>query len=210
MTTAQEQRLDYSAILARILDAVDQKSYLTPADSVDPRQRAAMAEIEAAIQAKDFSAERVRTLIARLHQEGRIDKVLMFSALHVVAAHPEVADYREAARLTGEQEVAALELGGSNLSANLASVDRHRGVIAWLTHHPAIALDHFTRALERQHTVENLGNVLCCLLSLGEIEEAEALVSKVRSQYPAFFVQDLDRRIQRDPDLALLTPSEVA
>lgn len=210
MSMTQATSLDYQAILARILESVDQKAYLTPSSHIDPRQRAAMSEIESAIQASSFEAGAVRAMIRRFHQEGRIDRVLMLSALHVVAAHPEVADYAEAARLAGEQEVAAMELGGPNLATNLAAVDRHRGVIAWLTRHPAIALDHFSRALERQHTVENLGNVLCALIAIGEIEEAEGLVGRVRSQYPASFVQELDRRIQRDPDLSLLTPPEAS
>jgi hypothetical protein len=133
------------------------------------------------------------------------------SALHVIAAHPAVADYAEAARLCGEQEVAALELGGPLLHANLASVDRHRGVLAFLLSQPSVALDHFTRALERQHNVENLGNVLCALVALDADDEAADLVARVRTNYPETFRAELDRRIQSDPDLALLrTPEDLS
>lgn len=201
---------DYRLLLDRLLQEVEERAYLTPSSHVDPRQREAMAAIERAIQAPGFDADAARALARRLHAEGRIDKVMMLSALHVIAAHPEVADYVEAARLAAEQEMAAMELGGPNLANNLAAVDRHRGVLAWLNNHPAIALDHFARALERQHNVENLGNVLCVLLRLGEDDRAASLVARVRATHPAPFVADLDRRIRVDPDLALLAPSEVA
>lgn len=201
---------DYRFLLERLLQEVEERAYLTPSGHVDPRQREAMAQVERAIQAPGFSPDAARALARRLHAEGRIDKVMMLSALHVIAAHPEVADYVEAARLAAEQEMAAMELGGANLALNLAAVDRHRGVLAWLTDHPAIALDHFVRALERQHNVENLGNVLCVLLRLGEEEQACSLVARIRATHPAPFLHELDRRILLDPDLALLAPSEVA
>lgn len=202
--------LDYRLLLDRVLKTVDQSAYLTPASHVEPRQRTAMREIEVAIQARDFSAENVRGLVRRLYTEGRIDRVMMLSALHVIAAHPTVRDWVEAARLAGEQEVAALELGGPDLNHNLASVDRHRGVLAFMMGHHAVALDHLGRALERQHNVENLGNVLCALLALGEEEDARDLVSRVTASWPANFTSELNRRIAADPDLALLQTPEVS
>jgi hypothetical protein len=202
--------LDYRALLSRILQTVDQCAYLTPTNHIDPGQRDAMRRVEKAIQASNFDPEAVRVLIRRLHQEGQIDRVMMLSALHVVAAHPAVKDYAEAARLTGEQEFAALSLGGPNLSNNLASIDRHRGVLAWIMGNSSVALDHFVRAMERQHTVENLGNVLCALLRLSQMEEAMNLVQRVRATHPPSFVAELNQRIQQDPDLSLLAASEIA
>ncbi len=202
--------LDYRLLLDRVLKTVDQAAYLTPASHVEARQRAAMREIEVSIQGREFAPDTTRALARRLYAEGRIDRVMMISALHVIAAHPGVRDWVEAARLAGEQEVAALELGGPDLNNNLASVDRHRGVLAFMMGHHAVALDHLGRALERQHNVENLGNVLCALCALGETLDAQALVERVRSSWPAPFVADLHRRIHADPDLALLQSPEVS
>lgn len=201
--------MDYQAILDRILNSVDQDAYLTPSTQVDPEQREAMARVGQLLQSPRFEPEQARALVERLHDEGRIDPVMRLSALHVIAAHPAVGDYALAARLAGEQELAALELGGPNLQANLASADRHRGVVAFLRGHTAIALDYFARALERERTAENLGNVLCALLRLGELEDAAALLAQIRGAYPARVVAELAARIETDPDLALLRDEEI-
>ncbi len=201
--------MDLEALFDRILHAVDEQAYLTPAANVDPAQQQAMAEIGGAIQADDTDAEYLRGMIRRYHREGRIDRVMMLSALHVVAAHPSVADWAEAARLAAEQEQAAMELGGPRLQANLASVERHRGVTAFLQGHFEIALDYFSRAFERQHSAENLGNVLCCLLALGETDDALDLLGRVRRSLPTGLVAELEERIIRDPDLALLRNTEL-
>lgn len=195
---------DTLALFDRLLALVDEQAYLTPATQVDPAQREAMREVEAKIQQQPFDAEAARAFARQLHAEGRIDRVMMLSALGVVAAHPAVSDWAEAARLAGEQEIASLQLGGARLAANLASVDRHRGVVAFLMGQFPVALDHFTRALEREHTPENLGNVLCSLLSMAEDEQALSLWEKVSRSYPGPFVQEMNRRINADPDLALL------
>ncbi len=196
--------MDYQALFARILQTVDTTAYLTPASQVEGPQRDALARVEAAIQSPQFDAQSTRALIRRLHSEGQIDRVKMLSALHVVACHPKVADWEEAARLVGEQEFAALELGGPQLQANLASVERHRGVLAYLRNHHEVALEYFTRALERERTAENLGNVLACLLTLGDEAEARDLLVQVRRGFPAAMVAELEKNILRDPDLALL------
>lgn len=201
--------MDYQAILERILNTVDVEAYLTPSSAVDPEQREAMGLVERALQSRDFDASTTRGLIEHLYEQGRIDKVMRLSALHVVAAHPAVADYALAARLAGEQELAALELGGPNLHANLASADRHRGVVAFLCGHTVVALDYFSRALERERTAENLGNILAALLKLGEGEDALALLEQIRQVYPSRVVTELSGRIQRDPDLALLRDMEI-
>lgn len=196
--------MDYQAILDRILNTVDRAAYLTPSRHIDGNQREAMEQIERAIQSKAFDPDGTRKLIRRLHAEGQIERIMMLSALHVVAAHPAVADWAEAARLVGEQELAALEEGGPRLQANLASVERHRGVLAFLRGHPVVALDYFSRALERERSAENLGNVLCALIRLGEVEDAQHLLSQITEAYPASVVSELARQIAQDPDLALL------
>lgn len=201
--------MDLEALFDRILTAVDEHAYLTPSAHVDPAQQQAMAEIAGAIQADDYDPDALRALIRSYHRQGRIDRVMMLSALHVVAAHPSVADWAEAGRLAAEQEQAAMELGGPRLQANLASVERHRGVVAFLQGHFEIALDYFSRAFERQHSAENLGNVLCCLLALGELDDAADLLARVRRSFPAPLVSDLEDRLVRDPDLALLRNQEL-
>jgi DNA-binding phage protein len=196
--------MNYQALLARILQQVDEQAYLTPSSHLPEAHRVAMAEVASMLQEPAFDPSEVRAVVRRMYKDGRIDRVLMLSALHVVAASPRVQDWAEAARLIGEQEFAALEQGGPNLEANLASVDRHRGVLAFLRSHYDIALDYFTRALERQRTAENFGNVLCTLCRLGESDQASALLAQIRDTLPTELVSDLDTMIARDPDLAVL------
>ena len=128
----------------------------------------------------------------------------MLSAQHVLAASPKVGNFDAAAKYVAEQEMAAMALGGPRLNANLASVDRHRGVIAFLQGHFGVALDYFSRAFERQHTAGNLSNVLACLLRLGDTLEARDLLQQVRASLSPELVTDLNERINTDPDLALL------
>lgn len=196
--------MDYQALLARIIQQVDEQAYLTPSSHLPEDYRAAMAEVESLLQDKDVEPTEVRAVIHRMYKDERIDRVMMLSAMHVVAASPRVQDWAEAARLVGEQEFAALELGGDNLDSNLASVDRHRGVLAYLRSHYETALDYFTRSLERQRTAENFGNVLCALCRLGEVDHAQALLKQIRGTLPPEIIADLDAMISRDPDLAVL------
>lgn len=196
--------MDVQGLLGRILQTVDDRAYLTPSSQVDPSQRLAMGEIAASLHDPEVHADTTRALAQRLHDEGRIDRVMLLSALHVIAASPKVRDHALAARLAGEQEWAALELGGPRLEANLASVERHRGVLAFMQRRYEVALDYFTRALERERTAENLGNVLCALIRLDEEDEARALLEQVRRALSPELVRDLDRRVDSDPDLVLL------
>jgi tetratricopeptide (TPR) repeat protein len=194
--------MNVEALYARISQVVDQRSYLTPVDSVPPRQREAMAELRERFEAVNYDPVVCRGLVQRYLEQGRIDRVMQLSALNVVAASPQVRDYAEAARLAGEQEWVSMEVRGPHFRANLASADRHRGVIAFLQGHHEVALDYFTRALERQRTAENLGNVLCSLLSLGDREEAESILRQVRQSLSRSVVSELEQRIDQDPDLA--------
>ncbi len=196
--------MDFQQLFSRILQDVDESAYFMPVDHVDAGQRAAAEAFQKALQQPEFDADVVKALVERLADAGHFDPVMRLSALHVLACHPRVRDYEEAARLVGEQEFAALELGGANLQANLASVDRHRGVLAFIKGHHEVALDYFARALERQRTSENVGNVLCTLCAMGEIDEARSLLTQVREAFPNAIVQQLDQSIDQDPDLAPL------
>lgn len=199
--------MDYAAIFARIRSTVEERAYFTPALAVDPGQRRAMQQVQEML-AGTFDVSEVRAHVRSLHQAGRIDRVMMLSALHVIACHPRVADWEEAARLVGEQEFAALELGGPRLQDNLASVERHRGVLAFLRGHYEVALEYFARALERQRSAENLQNILCCLLRLGDEDDARDLLERVRAGFPSDLVEAVDHAVQTDPDLALLRDLE--
>jgi len=196
--------MDYQAIFARIRQTVDDRAYFTPAAHVDPAQRGAMQAIQAMIQSPDFDPASARATIEAAHRGGKIDRVMMLSALHVVACHPRVGDWEEAARLVGEQEYVVLELGGPRLQDNLASVDRHRGVLAFLIGNYEVALDYFARALERQRSAENLQNILCTLVRLGDEADARDLLNRVRAGFPTDLVAQLDQAVLVDPDLALL------
>jgi len=200
--------VDYDALFERILGQVDQAAYMALADVVDPSQRGAMVEIEGQLRDPSLPPHTTEALIKRFHQDGLIDRVHMLSALHVLAASPKVGDLELAAKYVAEQEMAAMALGGPRLTANLASVDRHRGVLAFMQGQFAVALDYFSRAFERQHTAGNLSNVLATLIRLGDVDEARALLVQIRGAFPTELVNDLNHMIQHDPDLALMRGEE--
>lgn len=196
--------MSYQNILERIFDAVDQEAYLTPMHRIQGPEAQALAVFKAAIGEPDWEPEQLRALVGRLHEEGRLRSTTRFSLLHIIAAHPRVGNFAEAARMVGEQELAALDEGGPLMDADLASVDRHRGVLAFLKGHYEVALDYFSRALDRERSAENLSNILCTLIRLRELPEAENLLAQIRASYPETLVDELDGIIRRDPDLALL------
>ena len=190
--------------MARIRSAVSSGSYLAPTDRVPPSQRPWVDQISAAIASADADPDQIRVRIHQLEAAGRIDRVVKLSALSVLAASPLVRDYTEAARLAGQQELAALDLGGAWCDTHLASAARHRGVVCFLLGHHAAALDWFTRSLELERTTENVGNVLAALLALGEAEEARDVVVSLRDSLPAEAWGELRSRIERDEDLVHL------
>ncbi len=196
--------MDYRRILGRIRSTVRRGSYLVPAATVPAAQREALADVAAAIAEGVEDPEVLRRRIHQLHASGRIDRVMKLSALGVLAASPQVADYAEAARLAGQQELVALDEGGPHRDAYLASADRHRGVLAYLTGQYGVALEWFTRALERERTAENLGNVLSALIRLGEHDEAHELRERVSRWFPDEIREELEARIETDEDLARL------
>ncbi len=196
--------MDYDALFERIMSQVDQQAYLPLADAVDPEQQAAMSEIERSVRSPHDSADDTEALINALHQRNQIDSVHRLSALHVLAASPKVGNHDLAAKYATEQEMAAMDLGGPRLQANLASVDRHRGVLAYLKGHYEVALDYFSRAFERQHSAGNLSNVLATLIRLGDVSTARELTAQIRRTLAPELVHDLNGIIEQDPDLSLL------
>lgn len=193
--------MNVQLLLDRILDSVDKEAYLTPADQADPRYQLALDELLGMLGDERVSVERIRELAEAYRTSGRLDDYHLHSLLHVIAAHPRVQDYDEAARQIANQEMAAYGSGAAQLQHKLASVDRHRGVLAFVRGQYEVSLDYLTRALERQRSVENLGNVLCALIRLGELDEADGIVRQARSNFPEDFVRRLDQRIETDPDL---------
>jgi len=201
--------VDYDALFERILGQVDQAAYIALADVVDPSQRNAMVEIEGQLRDPNIAPHTTEAFIKRFHQDGLIDRVHMLSALHVLSASPKVGDFELAAKYVAEQEMAAMAQGGPRLTVNLASVDRHRGVLAFMQGHFAVALDYFSRAFERQHSAGNLSNVLATLIRLGDVQEAKDLLKQIRGGFASDLVADLNQMIHKDPDLALLRSEEI-
>jgi tetratricopeptide (TPR) repeat protein len=196
--------MDYEALYERILRKVDGNAYLPWFDQVEEGQRAASSQLAKLMQEPGFDGATARALATQLHADGHIDEVVLHSTLHVIAASPHIRDFSEAARQIADQELAALSQGGPRLTANLASVDRHRGVLAFLMGNYDVALDYFSRAFERQRSAGNLSNVLASLLRLGDIDAARDLFRQVRASLPTQLVTELDHIVTLDPDLALL------
>ena len=96
--------MNYQSVLARILATVDDKAYLTPSAHVPDNNRMALQQIQADLQAQR-SADEIRQRAKKAFEDGQLDLVHYLSALHVIAASPQVRDYREAARLVAEQEM---------------------------------------------------------------------------------------------------------
>lgn len=189
-------------ILDRLHEAIQNgEDYLVPTEQLPATRRGPAKRIYTALA--DEGPERARQVVEELYVSGAIDRVMQLSALHVIAASPRVRDYREALRLVGLQEMAALEKG-TDLDAALASVERHRGVVSFLMGRFGVALDCFSRALERERTPENFGNVLAALIALGDREEAAALYRSACRRFPQTFADELKQRVEADEDLSPL------
>lgn len=200
--------MDVRRILNRIRETVRQSPYLVPLSAAEGPQGAVLAPVVAAIANPESDPDEIRKRIHQLHAAGRIDRVMMLSALGVLAASPLVRDYTEAARLAGQQELVALDAAGELRARYLASADRHRGVLAYLLGHYETALDWFAQALQREPTAENLGNVLSAMIRLGRVEEAIDLRDRVVRTFPAEACEALERRIADDDDLIRLREGE--
>jgi tetratricopeptide (TPR) repeat protein len=193
----------YGPILDRIRTTLAASTYLTPVAGVPPEQQSALRSIGESIEA-GADPEVVRRRIHQLHAAGRIDRVMMLSALGVLSASPLLRDWEEAARLASQQEFAALDAGGPYQQRYLASAYRHRGVIAFLCGWYPNALEWFGRALDREPSPQNLGNVLATLIRLGDLGEARRLTDAADRSWPEPLRLDLRQRIDQDDDLARL------
>lgn len=198
-----DEVMNLDALFQRVNDAVDRSAYITPTATVAAPQRAAIQRLIEMIHQPLISPTEIAQNIDAAYDAGEIDSVHRLSCLHVLAASPNVRDYNEASRLCAEQEREARRIGGPHLDRNLASVARHRGVLAYLNRNFGTALSHFFDALEREPSVENVGNVLCALLALDARAPAEHLMAQCRTM-PRPFQTELQRRIAADPDLAAL------
>lgn len=196
--------MNHQALYERILHKVDGQAYLAYADAVDGAQRAAMAALGAQIQDPAVPAEDIRRGAHAAHAAGHIDRFNLLSVLHVVASSPKVRDFAEAARLIAEKELLAIAEGGPAQQTRLASVERHRGAVAFLMGDFAVALEYFSRAFERQRSAGNLANVLNALIRLGDRAEAAELLAQVRATLPPQLTAELVDMIRLDPDLATL------
>ena len=190
--------------IARIRRAIGEPSYLVPTDGVASRYRDRLSELATWMATPDFDGEVARRRVQDWRERGLLDDEHTWSALAVIYTHPRVRNFREAARCIALQESAAMAASGEHLAAALGSVERHRGVLAWSMGHVEVALDCFVAALERERTAENLGNVMAALVRLDELEQAQELLDDARRGFPAALVEDLERRVASDEDLAPL------
>lgn len=196
--------MNYRRVLDQIRSTVRRGSYLVPNSAPDGAQKEVLASVASAIADPASDPDRLRRRIHQLHAAGKIDRVMMLSALGVLAASPAVRDYAEAARLAGQQELAALEVSRPMQDSYLASADRHRGVLAYLLGHYDVALDWFGRSLSRERSAENLGNVLAALVRLGDIDSAVELRDSASNHFSQSVVDQLEVRIAGDDDLVRL------
>lgn len=199
--------MDVRRILNRIRETVRQSPYLVPLGAAAGPQRDVLAPVVRAIADPDADPDEVRQRIHQLHAAGRIDRVMMLSALGVLAASPLVRDYAEAARLAGQQELVALDAEAELRARYLASADRHRGVLAYLLGCYEVALEWFAQALARESSAENLGNVMAAMIRLGRIDEALELQQRVEHTFPREVVAGLRKRVEHDDDLVRLRES---
>lgn len=190
--------------LQRITDALGRPTYLVPTVQVDGPYRAPLETLARWMAQPDFDGDLAVAMIRGWREEGRLDEERMWSALSVVATHPKVRDYREASRCIALQENAAMARSGEELGRSLASVERHRGVLAFSMGRPSVALECFIRALEKERTSENLGNVLAALVRTGEVTEALDLLHHVRRTFPGSLADAVDALVSVDEDLAPL------
>lgn len=188
----------------RVAEALHRPSYLVPTGQVHARYRVPLARLSEWMARPDFDGELAMAMIQRWRDEGVLDDERMWSAMSVVCTHPRVRQYREAARCIALQENAAMTQGGERLEAAMASVERHRGVLAFAMGRYEVALECFIRALERERTDENLGNVLVAMVRTGDVEQAEQLLEHVREHFPGDLTEALERRIDVDEDLEIL------
>ena len=200
-----DARVDFDALLDRVLGDVDRKAFVTPLDGIeDAEERALLAPIFDALGAGDLDVAGLRFQINALRERGHISPRRAVILLQTLAAHPEVEDTAELARLIGEEEHLVLAEGGPKMAARLAVVDHHRAVHAFLLGRYAQALDLETRSAAARPWGDSLANILILLLRLDEEGRARDTLRRMRRRFPRELVRQVERYITQDPDLALL------
>lgn len=204
MTPASDSSPQMAHIHGRILERVRkllaQRSYIgTPSEpGPDPE---ASAALERASFGGVTSPSEVRAQVEELYAQGRIGALSRLEWLIVVASRPDVRDWPEAMRLLGELERLTWDMDDERRTQNLAAIARHRGVVAYLEGHYAVALEYFLDAVNKAPTLPNLHNAICVTLKLSGEEEARGLYSYIQSVIPEEAAQALAERVNRDPDL---------
>lgn len=169
---------------------------------------ASIAHAHRQIGMKEDALE-VRKLIESLYDEAKIDYIRRLSSHASVSNDPKVKDFDASERYTTEMERAVREVGGPRLGIDLSAVERHRGVRSYQMKKYAKALEHFDRSLGYHLTGENIANVLCTLLRMGEVKEARLILRSVRDEVERggrakTVVAELNEYVQKDPDLLVL------
>ena len=197
--------MDFDALLDEVLTAVDRKAFVTPLDGLDdPEERALLAPIFDALAAPPLDVPGLRRQIADLRQRGLITPRRAVILLQTVAAHPDVLDLLELARLLGEEEHLVLSEGGPRMAARLAVLDHHRAVHAFLLGRLDVALALETRSAAARPWGDSLANILILLLRLDQEARARSTLARLRRGAAPHLVSQVERYIRLDPDLALL------
>jgi len=197
--------MDFDALLDRVLLAVDRKAFVTPTDGIDdPDEVRVLEPIFEVLGAGGFDAGILRAEVEVLRARGLISDRRAVILLQTIAAHPEVEDLDELARLIGREEHIVLSEGGPRLKARMAVVDHHRAVHAFLMGHLEVALDLETRSAAARPWGDSLANILIILLRLDQEDRARSMLRRVRARFPRPLVAQVERYIHQDPDLALL------
>ena len=200
-----DARVDFDALLDRVLLAVDRKAFVTPTDGIDdPDEVRVLEPIFEVLGAGGFDVEILRAEVEVLRARALISERRAVILLQTIAAHPEVEDLDELARLIGKEEHIVLTEGGPRVQARMAVVDHHRAVHAFLMGHLEVALDLETRSAAARPWGDSLANILIILLRLDQEDRARSMLRRLRARFPRPLVAQVERYIHQDPDLALL------
>lgn len=187
----------------------EKDAYMVPAEGVQPPFKAALRQITKRIeQIEDASEfEAVKLLIDRAETSGKISKIYRLSCLSILCDHPRIARDAEAEEYNQEMERLAEEAQEPWRCVHKAAVERHRGHGCLRRRELAQALEHFQRATKLQFdSVQNHQNVLATLVKLDPIGAVEYW-RMLHGTMPKQFLNELERRAKKDPDLFLFRGS---
>ncbi|MFN3197212.1 MAG: hypothetical protein ACE366_02170 [Bradymonadia bacterium] len=198
--------MDRSLLFERIFQQLEEEAYVTQAFT-EHMPEGAREEASAILAAAEEGAsiDALERRIAAAEAAGLFHRPRALSMLCVVSTSPRFKAFKAACRYAGELEYEALCLEHDDERRHtLAALARHRGAIAFLMERYEEALEQYSRSLELVRSAQALGNVLACLLRLGEEDEADALLTRIREAYPNPLVVQLETFIDQDNDLAVL------